>query len=146
VGRLKEKQTYRKSKAVKFQERRAAERYESTAQRKLRVTDICLDLGQGGYLKNAFVYALSFGERSMAKFKSRWSLVAFAGLLLPVILTQVAHAATAGHLKGPFETSSQTASRFLPDPTPVSFLAGCGGKRIRDQITHRCLGPADVRQ
>jgi hypothetical protein len=28
--------------------------------------------------------------------------------------------------------------------SPSQILGGCGPKRVRDQITHKCRGPADI--
>lgn len=39
------------------------------------------------------------------------------------------------------EAATGTASR--KEPTSETLGVGCGGKRYRDPITHRCRGPAD---
>jgi hypothetical protein len=39
------------------------------------------------------------------------------------------------------EAATGTASR--KEPTTETLGVGCGGKRYRDPITHRCRGPAD---
>jgi len=39
------------------------------------------------------------------------------------------------------EAAPTTSSRT--EPTTQTLVVGCGGKRYRDPITHRCRGPAD---
>jgi hypothetical protein len=45
------------------------------------------------------------------------------------------------HLFTRAEESTGTSSR--KEPTTETLGLGCGGKRHRDPITHRCHGPAD---
>ena len=70
--------------------------------------------------------------------------IALAGTVA-ILMSIAPHEASARggplHLYTTAEAATVTSSRKEPTIEPLSV--GCGGKRYRDPITHRCRGPAD---
>ena len=73
-------------------------------------------------------------------------LVIALAVTLPILMSIVPHEASAKggisfHLAPRAEAATLTSPRSGSPTEPLG--AGCGGKRYRDPITHRCRGPAD---
>ena len=73
-------------------------------------------------------------------------LVIALAVTLSILTSIVPHEASAKggisfHLAPRAEAATLTSPRSEPLTEPLGV--GCGGKRHRDPITHRCRGPAD---
>jgi hypothetical protein len=65
-------------------------------------------------------------------------------LATPVLLTPTRGLAKGGYVRLP-EPKLVRAGLPIPDISlsPDQMLGGCGTKRTRDLVTHKCRGPAD---
>ena len=73
-------------------------------------------------------------------------LVIALAVALSILMSLVPHEASAKggitfHVSARAEAATLTSPRSGPPTEPLGV--GCGGKRYRDPITHRCRGPAD---
>jgi len=70
-----------------------------------------------------------------------------SAVILVILISVAPHQASAkGGIKSCcFTTRAEAApiTSSRSEPTAETFGVGCGGKRSRDPITHRCRGPAD---
>jgi len=65
-------------------------------------------------------------------------------MLIGLIFSAPAQAlAKAGYARPP-EPKVVTAGVPAPSQFPGAVLGGCGPKRVRDTVTNKCRGPADV--
>jgi hypothetical protein len=73
-----------------------------------------------------------------------FNLVALNGLLLAVTLFFAPESALAkGGYARPPDSRFDTAGS-APTQAPGTILGGCGPKRVRDAVTQKCRGPADI--
>jgi hypothetical protein len=72
----------------------------------------------------------------------RSTLLAVAAL---VLMTPGESLAKGGYVRLP-EPKVVRAGVPIPDfeVSPSQILGGCGAKRVRDAVTHKCRGPADI--
>jgi len=73
-------------------------------------------------------------------------LVIALAVTLSILISTVPHEASVKggitfHVFPRAEAATLTSPRSGPPTEPLGV--GCGGKRYRDPITHRCRGPAD---
>jgi hypothetical protein len=71
-----------------------------------------------------------------------WRLI--AGLVIPLIAVATGSALAKGSYTRPPEPRLVTAGISTPSASPGLMLGGCGPKRVRDPVTQKCRGPADI--